>query len=90
MKELWGAATVKLIGSGADDAGFAEDISRIIDQHDVDVLPYSGGQGGASSSTSTRRERILPAAAVRALPKTHAVLLATGVKPAMIRLLPLV
>jgi type IV secretory pathway TraG/TraD family ATPase VirD4 len=88
MKELWGAATIKLIGSGADDADFAEDISRIIGEHDVDVLSYSRGQSGGSSSTSTRRERILPAAAVRALPKTHAVLLATGIKPAMIRLLP--
>ncbi len=88
MKELWGAATVKLIGSGADDADFAEDISRIVGEHDVDVLSYSRGQGGGSSSTSTRRERILPAAGVRALPKTHAVLLATGIKPAMIRLLP--
>ncbi len=88
MKELWGAATVKLIGSGADDADFAEDVSRIVGEHDVDVLSYSRGQGGGSSSTTTRRERILPAAAVRALPKTHAVLLATGIKPAMIRLLP--
>jgi len=88
MKELWGAATVKLIGSGADDADFAEDISRIVGEHDVDVLSYSRGQGGGSSSTSTRRERILPAAAVRALPKSQAVLLATGIKPAMIRLLP--
>ena len=88
MKELWGAATVKLIGSGADDADFAEDISRIVGEHDVDVVSYSRGQGGGSSSTTTRRERILPAAAVRSLPKTHAVLLATGIKPAMIRLLP--
>ena len=88
MKELWGAATVKLIGSGADDADFAEDVSRIVGEHDVDVVSYSRGQGGGSSSTTTRRERILPAAAVRALPKTHAVLLATGIKPAMIRLLP--
>jgi len=88
MKELWGAATVKLIGSGADDADFAEDISRIIGEHDIDVLSHSHGKGGGTTSTSTRRERILPAAAVRALPKSRAVLLATGIKPAMIRLLP--
>ena len=88
MKELWGAATIKLIGSGADDADFAEDLSRIIGDHDVDVWSYHRGSGGGSSSTSTRRERILPAAQVRALPKTAAVLLATGQPPAMIRLLP--
>jgi len=88
MRELWGAATIKLIGSGADDAAFAEDISAIIGEHDVDVLSYNRGRGGGSSSTSTRRERIMPAAQVRALPKTQAVLLATGVRPALIRLLP--
>jgi type IV secretory pathway TraG/TraD family ATPase VirD4 len=88
MKELWGAATVKVIGSGADDADFAEDISRIIGTHNVDVLSYSRGRGGGSTSTSTRRERIMLASDVRAMPKTHAVLLATGVRPAMIRLLP--
>jgi type IV secretory pathway TraG/TraD family ATPase VirD4 len=88
MKELWGAATIKLIGSGADDAEFAEDISRIVGEHDINVLSYSHSAGGGSSSTSTRRERILPAAAVRALPKNHAVLLATGIRPAMVRLLP--
>ena len=88
MRELWGAATIKLIGSGADDAAFAEDISAIIGEHDVDVLSYTRGRGGGSSSTSTRRERIMPAAQVRALPKTQAVLLATGFRPALIRLLP--
>ena len=88
MRELWGAATIKLIGSGADDAAFAEDISAIIGEHDVDVLSYARGRGGGSSSISTRRERIMPAAQVRALPKTQAVLLATGVRPALIRLLP--
>jgi type IV secretory pathway TraG/TraD family ATPase VirD4 len=88
MKELWGAATIKLIGSGADDADFAEDISRIVGDHDIDVLSFSHGKGGGSSSTSTRQQRILPAADVRSLPRTYAVLLATGVKPAMLRLLP--
>ena len=88
MKELWGAATVKVIGSGADDPDFAEDISRIVGTHNVDVLSYSRGRGGGSTSTSTRRERILLASDVRAMPKTHAVLLATGIRPAMIRLLP--
>jgi type IV secretory pathway TraG/TraD family ATPase VirD4 len=88
MKELWGAATIKLIGSGADDADFAEDISRIIGDHDVDVLTYNRGNGGGSASTSTRREPIMPAAEVRAMPKTQAILLATGIRPAMLRLLP--
>jgi type IV secretory pathway TraG/TraD family ATPase VirD4 len=38
---LWSAATVKMIGSGIDDAGFAEDISRLIGDHDVPVRTTS-------------------------------------------------
>ena len=88
MKELWGASTIKLVGAGADDVDFAEDISRIIGEHDVNVLSYNRGQNGSGSSTSTRRERIMSAADVRAMPKNQAVLLATGIKPALISLLP--
>lgn len=93
MRELWGAATIKLIGSGADDQTFAEEIAKLVGEHDVDVLSYShqrgnvraGGSTG-SSSVSTRKERIISAAEIRSMPKTQAILLATGMKAAMIRL----
>ncbi len=93
MRELWGAATIKMIGSGADDQTFAEDISRLVGEHDVDVLSYSHQKGNAraggstgSSSVSTRKERIITAAEIRSMPKTQAILVATGMKAAMIRL----
>ncbi len=82
MKALWGAATVKLFGPGADDAGWAEEMSRLIGEHDVDVLSYSSGRHGHSRSAATRRERIIPPDALRAMRKGTAVLLATGVRPA--------
>jgi len=86
---LWSAATVKLIGSGADDAAFAEDVSRLVGEHDVLSDSYSsGGAGRGSRTRSTRRERILSAAEVRALPKGTALLLSTGARPALIRTLP--
>ena len=88
MRELWGASTIKLIGSGADDADFAEDISRIIGDHEINTVSLHHGPGGANRSISTRRDRIIPAADLRALPKSQAVLLATGTKPALIELLP--
>jgi len=88
MRELWGAASIKLIGSGADDADFAEDVSRIIGDHEINTVSISTGHGGRSQSTATRRERILSAAELRALPKNRAVLLATGIRPALIELLP--
>ena len=93
MRELWGAATIKLIGSGADDQSFAEEISRLVGEHDVDVLSYTHQRGSSrtgsssgSSSVSTRKERIITAAQIRAMPKTQAILLATGQKAAMIGL----
>ena len=88
MRELWGAATVKVVGSGVDDADFAEDMSRLIGEHDIDIVSYNRGGGTHTYSTSTRRERILSAADIRALPRNEAILLATGIRPALIRLLP--
>jgi len=89
-KALWGAATVKLIGPGMDDPAFAEDLSRLVGDHDVLTVSRSsgGGRGGASRTHATRQQRILPASAVRELGKGQALLLATGAKPALITLQP--
>ncbi len=89
-KALWGAATVKLIGAGMDDPSFAEDLSRLVGDHDVLTLSRnsSSGRGGSSRTAATRQQRILPASAIRELPKGRALLLATGSKPALLTLLP--
>lgn len=84
---LWGASTIKVIGSGMDDADFAEDVSRLIGDHDVTVKQRSGGRY-PSTSLSVRQQRILSAAQVRQLPKKQALLLSTGQKIAMVRLEP--
>lgn len=88
MDALWGAATIKLLGAGLDDADFVEKISRLVGEHDVSTVSYSRSKDGRSRSTSYRLERILPADRIRALPKGTALLLATGVKPALVRLRP--
>lgn len=88
MDALWGAATVKLLGAGLDDADFVEKVSRLVGEHDVSTVSYSKGREGRSRSTSYRLERILPADRIRALPKGTALLLATGIRPALIRLRP--
>ena len=89
-KALWGAATVKLIGAGMDDPSFAEDLSRLVGDHDVLTVSRSsgGGRGGSSRTHATRQQRILPANAIRELPKGRALLLATGSKPALLTLQP--
>jgi type IV secretory pathway TraG/TraD family ATPase VirD4 len=85
---LWSAATVKVIGSGIDDANFAEDISRLIGDHDVPVRTSSHGPGHRSDSVTVRRERVLPADRVRALPKGTAIMFATGARAALVKLRP--
>ena len=89
MAALWSAATVKLIGAGIDDARMAEDLSKLAGEHDVPVGSLTrDGSGLASWQTSTRRQRVLEPAQIRALDKGTALLLATGIPVTMIRLLP--
>lgn len=88
MDKLWSAATIKLIGAGVHDPEFCEHVSRLIGEHDVPTWSDQRGRGGSSSTLSTRRDRILSAADVAALPKTSAVLISSGRKPGVIQLLP--
>ncbi|MGY0488309.1 type IV secretory system conjugative DNA transfer family protein [Streptomyces sp. WG-D5] len=88
MDALWSAATIKLIGSGIDDADFADKLSRLVGEHDVRTVSVSTSESGKSTSVSTRQERALPADAIRALPKGSALLLATGIRPALLDLKP--
>ncbi|MFI7602650.1 type IV secretory system conjugative DNA transfer family protein [Actinoplanes sp. NPDC049681] len=88
MDALWSAATVKLLGAGLDDADFVDKIARLVGQHDVKTPSWSTSRDGSSRSMSYRQEQVLPADKIRALPKGTALLLATGVRPALIRLRP--
>jgi len=88
MDALWSAATIKLLGAGLDDADFVQKISTLVGQHDVRTPTISRGREGTSRSYSYRQEAVLPPDRIRALPKGTALLLATGVKPALIRLRP--
>jgi type IV secretory pathway TraG/TraD family ATPase VirD4 len=88
MATLWGAATKKIIGAGVDSPRLARDLATLVGQHDVPVRTVSYGDGRASESVSLRRQDILEPAAIRALPPGTALLLATGIKPALIHLTP--
>lgn len=87
MAALWGAATKKLIGAGVDSPRLARDLSTLVGQHDVTVRGVSYQDGRPGENLSLRRQEILEPAQIRALPPGTAVLLATGVKPALIQLL---
>jgi type IV secretory pathway TraG/TraD family ATPase VirD4 len=88
MATLWGAATKKIIGAGVDSPRLARDLATLIGQHDVPVRSLNYGDGRVSESISLRRQDILEPAAIRALPPGTALLLATGIKPALIRTTP--
>ncbi|AEA28968.1 TRAG family protein (plasmid) [Pseudonocardia dioxanivorans CB1190] len=88
MDKLWSAATIKLVGAGVHDPEFCEHVSRLIGEHDVPTWSDQRGRGGSSTSYSTRRDRILAASDVAALPKTQAVLIAAGRRPGLITLMP--
>ncbi|HXL87662.1 MAG TPA: TraM recognition domain-containing protein [Streptosporangiaceae bacterium] len=88
MGALWGAATIKVIGAGIDSPRLTRDLATLTGQHDVPVRSVSYSDGKASESLSLRRQDILEPAAIRALPPGTALLLATGIKPALITLAP--
>ena len=88
MAALWGASTKKVIGAGIDDPRHARDLATLVGQHDVPVASVSYGDGRASRQVSLRRQEILEAADIRALPPGSALLLATGARPALISLRP--
>ncbi|MGW6454413.1 type IV secretory system conjugative DNA transfer family protein [Streptomyces sp. NPDC055078] len=88
MDALWSASTIKVIGSGIDDPDFADKLSRLIGDHDVETKSTSTSDSGTSTSISMRQERILPADAIRALAKGTALLFATGMRAAMLDLRP--
>jgi type IV secretory pathway TraG/TraD family ATPase VirD4 len=89
MGTLWGAATVKLIGAGGDDPRFVGDVSALIGEHDVATLALTrDATGYLSRQVSVRRQRIMGPEDVRALKRGTAILLASGARPAMLRLDP--
>ncbi|MFC5952149.1 type IV secretory system conjugative DNA transfer family protein [Pseudonocardia lutea] len=89
MDSLWSAATIKLVGAGVDDHAFLQRLSGLIGDHDVEKRSTSYGRGnGRTWQTSTTRQPILPPDALRALERTHAVLLTSGRRAGLVQLLP--
>ena len=88
MDTLWSASTIKLVGAGIDDPKLLDDLSKMAGDRDVVTRSTSHGRHGSSDSWSTRKEPIMPADTIRALPRGHALLLATGTRIARLELQP--
>ena len=88
MAALWGSATKKLIGACVDSPRLARDVSTLVGHHDVPIRSISVGDGRASEQVSLQQRLILEAADIRAIERGNALLLATGIRPALISLRP--
>jgi type IV secretory pathway TraG/TraD family ATPase VirD4 len=88
MRKLWSAANVKVYGGGVAEAGFLEDLSRVIGDYDRRASSLSTGRGQRTVSHQLHRERILEVADLAALPRGRAVVLASGSRPTLIRTQP--
>lgn len=89
MSMLWGASTVRVVGSGVSSVKFLDDLSRIIGDYDAPHTSRSTGRGQADSfSYSTQRERIMEVSDLAAMPKGRAIVLGAGTRPALCRTLP--
>ena len=87
MAALWGAATIKLIGAGVDSPRLSREVSDLVGQHDVPVRSLGLGEArGITENISLRQQPILQAADIRAFEPGTALLLASGIRPARIRL----
>jgi type IV secretory pathway TraG/TraD family ATPase VirD4 len=88
MKALWSASTIKVVGPGQDDAGFNESVSKLLGEQWVTTGSWSAGEKATHASTTVSRQKVMDAGAVRALAKGTALLIATGHRPALLRLNP--
>jgi type IV secretory pathway TraG/TraD family ATPase VirD4 len=85
MEALFGAATIKVFGSGLQDDVLPVRLSRMVGRRTVNVTTTNIGDGRRSRSYSSREEDILPPGRISALPKWHALLVATGKPVAYLR-----
>lgn len=86
MSKLWGAANIRVAGSGLSDDKFLPFLSQLIGDRDVQKRSSSSGRNGRSVSTNLQRERIMDVADLAALPRGRAILTSSGMPAGLIEL----
>ncbi|OYO13111.1 conjugal transfer protein TraG [Enemella evansiae] len=91
MMKLWGAANVRVVGSGLAEDPFLGQLARIIGEHDIRTTSTSSSDngrmwGGGSTSHEVRRESIMEVSELAAMPGGRGVLLTSGARSALIKL----
>lgn len=88
MKKLWSAASIVVIGPGHKDYRFLEELAHLIGTHTEQQRSVSSGGGdrGRSISTQTVEKQTITAAELAALPFGRMIVLATGRRPILARM----
>lgn len=88
MRKLWSASNVKLYLGGVSEADFLRELSELVGDYDKSTASVSYNRGLRSTSHQLRRERILDASELAALPRGRAVMLSSGSPAALIETVP--
>ena len=88
MRKLWSASNVKLYLGGVAEAEFLRELSELVGDYDKSTSSVSYNRGIRSTNHQLRRERILDAAELSALPRGRAVMLSSGTPAALIETVP--
>lgn len=88
MEKLWSASNVKIYGGGVSDTKFLQRVSDLVGPYEHLTASTSSGRGGRSRSRSVVERPIMTVAELGALPRGRAVVIASGVRPALIRVVP--
>jgi hypothetical protein len=88
MRKLWSASNVKLYLGGVAEAEFLRELSELVGDYDKHTGSVSYNRGIRSTNHQLRRERILDASELSALPRGRAVMLSSGTPAALIETVP--
>lgn len=88
MKKLWSAAAIVVVGPGHKDYRFLDELANLIGTHTEQQrsLSHGSGERGRSVSTQTVEKQTITAAELAALPFGRMVVLATGRRPILARM----
>ncbi len=88
MRKLWSASNVKLYLGGISEADFLRELSELVGDYDKETASVSYSRGQRSTNHQLRRERIMDASELAALPRGRAVMLASGMRAALLETTP--
>lgn len=86
MSKLWSAANIRVAGAGLSEERFLPFLSNLIGDHDVVKRSSSSQTKDRSVTTSVARERIFDVSDLTSLPRGRAIMLASGMPAALIKL----